>query len=144
MSSVIIGILSISAFTCLFPGYEIGDDGYFYKYHGDKKNWNDAQSVCKNEGGNLAIIFDQNTRDVVRRFMTEGGWIGSSDQWQEGHFETPLRIAIPYSSWADGEPNDDGGEDCTFQRSTNLWNDIKCTSQEPYICQIIPGKSTIY
>ena len=61
-------------------GYKRGGDGLYYKFHGERKNWNDAQNICKREGGNLAIIFNEQTRNVVRGFMADG-WIGLSDQW---------------------------------------------------------------
>merc|ERR1711915_1019391 len=105
-----------------------------------RKNWNDAQNACKGEGGNLAIIFNQQTRDVVRGFMSDG-WIGVTDQWQEGKWQTPTRGNAPYSSWGNGEPNNMGNEDCTMQHSNKLWNDLNCGSQQPFICQFVSGSS---
>ena len=121
-------------------GYKKGGDGYYYKHHTDRKNWNDAQRTCKSEGGNLAIIWNQKTRDVVHGFMKDG-WIGVSDQWQEGRWQTPVKGNIPYSSWSRGEPNNSGGnEDCTMQHGSKKWNDLNCNSQQPYICQFKAGK----
>merc|ERR1739838_1280026 len=119
-------------------GYKKGGDGYYYKFHGDRKNWNDAQRTCKSEGGNLAIIWNQKTRDVVHGFMKDG-WIGVSDQWQEGRWQTPVKGNIPYSSWNRGEPNNAGNEDCTMQHDSKKWNDLNCNSQQPYICQFKAG-----
>ena len=120
------------------PGYKKGGDGYYYKYHGERKNWNDAQNICKREGGNLAIIWNQKTRDVVRGFMANG-WIGLSDQWHEGRWQTPLRGNAPYTSWNRGEPNNAGNEDCTIQHSNKVWNDLNCGSKQPFICQFKAG-----
>ena len=121
-------------------GYKKGGDGYYYKYHSDRKNWNDAQRTCKSEGGNLAIIWNQKTRDVVHGFMKDG-WIGVSDQWQEGRWQTPVKGNIPYSSWNGGEPNNAGNEDCTMQHGNKKWNDLNCNSKQPYICQFKAGKA---
>ena len=124
-------------------GYRKGSDGYYYKFHGERKNWNDAQNACKGEGGNLAIIFNQITRDVVRGFMADG-WIGVSDQWQEGRWQTPTRGNIPYTSWSGGEPNNQGNEDCTMQHSNKKWNDMNCGSDQPFICQFKAGNLQVY
>ena len=119
-------------------GYRRGADGYYYRFHGERKNWNDAQNTCRREGGNLAIIWNQRTRDVVRGFMANG-WIGLSDQWQEGRWQTPLRGNAPYTSWNRGEPNNAGNEDCTMQHSNKVWNDLNCGSKQQFICQFKAG-----
>merc|ERR1739838_1049389 len=67
------------------------------------------------------------------------GWIGVSDQWQEGRWQTPVKGNIPYSSWNRGEPNNSGNEDCTIQHGSKKWNDLNCNSQQPYICQFKAG-----
>ena len=120
-------------------GYQKGDDGHYYKYHGEKTStWNDAQNTCRGEGGNLAIIFNQQTRDVVRGFMAEG-WIGLTDQWEEGKWQTPTQENAPYTSWSSGEPNSAGDEDCTEQFSDKTWNDLNCNNEKPFVCQFVSG-----
>jgi len=120
---------------CVPTGYRKGADGYFYKYHKEGKNWNDAQNICQGDGGNLAIIFNQHTRDVVRGFMSDG-WIGLTDKWQEGKWQTPIRGDPPYTSWIKGEPNDHStGEDCAIQHANKLWNDLPCSHVTSFICQ---------
>ena len=120
-------------------GYKQGADGYCYKFHPEKINWQEAQSVCKQDGGNLAIIFDQKTRDVVRGFMSFG-WIGHTDQWQEGKWQTPSKGDAPYTSWRAGEPNNYGGnQDCAIQDTYKYWDDYECVSTHPFICQVKPG-----
>ena len=119
-------------------GYKKGDDGYHYKFHKEPKSWNDAQKACNEEGGNLATIFNQQTRDVVTGFMSKG-WIGVTDQWQEGKWQTPIKGNIPYTSWSSGEPNNAGEEDCAMQHENKLWNDVSCGSQQSFICQLNAG-----
>ena len=102
--------------------------------------WNDAQGICEGEGGNLAIIFDQDTRDVVRGFMSNGhGWIGASDQWREGTWQTPTQKLISYTSWYRGEPNNMDNEDCAYQSSSKTWNDLSCGLHRNFICQFNAG-----
>ena len=88
-------------------GYLEGDDGLLYKYFNEKETWNDAQQKCASDGGNLA-------QKTVMRLM-EYGWIGLSDQWQEGKWETPERKVLTYNQWDIGQPNNDGDADCVTQ-----------------------------
>ena len=120
-------------------GLRQGEDGYYYKFHEEKKDWHAAQCSCRGEGGNLAIIYDQQTSDVVRCFMDKG-WIGVTDQWDEGKWQTPTHGNIPYSFWSAGEPNNfRGQQDCAYQQSNTRWIDAKCGSQLPFICQFTSG-----
>jgi len=63
------------------------------------------------------------------------GWIGASDQWQEGKWQTPTKGNIPYSSWGGGEPKNKDGEYCAVQHSDKLWSNVSCDSQQPFVCQ---------
>ena len=95
--------------------------------------------MCKREGGNLAIIFNDVTRDAVRNFMKDG-WIGVTDQNKEGKWVDPLGGDVRYTSWNGGEPNNSGGnEDCTMQHENKRWNDLNCDSEQPFICQFKLG-----
>jgi len=117
-------------------GYIKGSDGLFYKYHSERKTWNQAHHLCHEEGGNLAIIYNRSTRDVVRHFM-ENGWIGVTDQYGEMSWKTPLLDEIRYSSWRSDEPSWKGYEyrDCALQNSHKQWITLKCTARRSFICQ---------
>ena len=119
-------------------GCASGGDGCFYRFHGEQKNWTEAQNICKEDGGNLPIIFNETTRDALRGFMDDG-WIGATDQWEEGTRQTPAGESIPYKSWAEQEPNNDGDEDCAVQRHDKTWSDIPCGRKKPFCCQFIAG-----
>ena len=120
-------------------GYVKKNDGFYYKFHRSRKNWKEAQGQCKREGGNLAIIWNQKTRDIVRSMMRLG-WIGATDQWREGRWQTPTRGVIPYTSWGRGEPNNAGNEDCVVQNQRKLWNDDRCSKSFNFLCQWKKGK----
>merc|ERR1712142_1065823 len=124
-------------------GYKKGIDGYYYKYYKGGETWNDAQRMCQTEGGHLAIVWDSITQSVVTAFMKRG-WIGATDQYEENHWQTPMKKDLPYLNWALGEPNDYGKrEDCAAQRDNGLWNDLPCHHKIPFLCQYIPDLSTI-
>ena len=115
------------------------NDGYYYKLHRNRKNWQAAQEQCKFEGGNLATIWNPKTRAIVRSMMRIG-WIGATDKWHEGTWKTPTGRIIQYSSWGRREPNNAGNEDCAVQNEHMKWNDVKCTASFEFLCQKQIGK----
>ena len=136
-------IMSFISVVCVSSAvsYKKGIDGYYYKYYKGGKTWNDAQRMCQIEGGHLAIVWDSTTQAVVKAFMKRG-WIGATDQYEENHWQTPMKEDLPYLNWALGEPNDYGKrEDCAAQRDNGLWNDLPCHHKIPFLCQYIPGIS---
>ena len=54
-------------------GYTKGNDGFFYKVYSEKKSWNDAERRCASEGGHLAIIYSDETRNAVKGLMKRQG-----------------------------------------------------------------------
>ena len=119
-----------------FSGYQKGRDGYYYKYHNEKRSWSEAQAVCKSEGGNLAIIGNAETRDIVREMMPYG-WIGVTDQWEERKWQGPNKETITYFAWDSGQPQEN--EDCVAQWKNKKWHDHGCQQKKQFICQHARG-----
>ena len=72
--------------------------------------------------------------------MTDGGWIGLSDQWEEGNWQSYDKRDVAFVPfWAPGEPNSYGGveEDCVNLSKVdgNQMNDIPCDVKRSFICQ---------
>merc|ERR1712117_140585 len=61
-------------------------------------------------------------------------WLGGSDRnnegewrWTTGELFYGSGNQVQYSNWADGEPNDEFGEDCLEKYNwSGKWNDIPC------------------
>src|SRR5690606_8891499 len=77
-----------------------------------------------------------------------GGNDASPDGFQcwEGNAEEPgggEAVAGGHENWADGEPNDDGGEDCGILsvsgnagiREPGEWDDRSCLEDLPFLCE---------
>jgi len=113
-------------------------------------SWMDAQYNCANLGGDLAMIFDNQTNNFV--YTVSGGqraWIGAhrvgpltdpvprNDQWTwiDGS-------AVEFSNWSAGQPDNHEGDEFCLELNNGydyLWNDLPCDSvhnRDYYICQV--------
>ena len=147
MTSPNLGESTFTAFR--FRDYRLGRDGFYYKFYDKKKSWSEAQTVCEEDGGSLAVIWNATTNDVAREFMVDEGWIGLTDQLKEGEWLTPDNQTLHYSHWGwstftfTREPNNWGpsGEDCAVQRIDGKWNDFGCHHGRYFLCQTSRGNS---
>ena len=93
-------------------------------------------------GGDLASIPDEETyvmlRDRAYKLLVAEWWIGLNDRDEEGTFVWSDGTTGGYRPWADGEPNDSGGEDCGhfWTAHGGMYNDMPCDRVQPYICQL--------
>ena len=66
------------------------------------------------------------------------GWIGFSDQKQEGKWtwENPSASCKKFTKWNRGEPNGKRGENCAMlYTAQGTWNDINCGSKFVSVCE---------
>ena len=115
-------------------------DGYTYRIYYDKKSWDHAQEICQHWGGHLAVILDKKMRDYVHSIMPETAWIGLTDRWAEGEWQTWDRKKVTYWYWREGEPNNGQkikrkNEHCAAKVETNEMNDEECSKKLGFICQ---------
>ncbi|XP_069574651.1 CD209 antigen-like protein C [Brachyistius frenatus] len=119
------------------------------------KSWLDARQFCKKQGGDLASIQSReehlavaelvnNYQDSSRHVSHSGFWIGLRDV-EEGIWKWPDGTRITEGYWNDGEPNDQGNEDCVaiYPRSNpfKAWNDAPCAYSLKWICEMEPRSS---
>ena len=76
------------------PGYELFPGLGYYKYHSDRRNWQQAVDTCDKEGTHLMIL---NSKAEVLDSMMEKRkagdqfhWVGIHDHYAEGRFITIL------------------------------------------------------
>ncbi|XP_042329972.1 macrophage mannose receptor 1-like [Sceloporus undulatus] len=108
---------------------------------GERRNWSDARTECKNLGGNLASI----TSQAVQAFLivhikstSTDPWIGLNDINQEHHFLWTDGSGVYYTNWAKGSPRYNG--DCVSmvkkpEMLVGNWRDERCRTKKSYICQ---------
>ncbi|XP_069696358.1 hemolymph lipopolysaccharide-binding protein-like [Periplaneta americana] len=132
------------------PGYELFPGQGYYKFHSKAAIWNDARTICNQEGAHLAIINSEEEskvlKDIFSRFpkikdvtYNDFAFIGFHDLYTEGLYLTiydkPLS-STGFIRWAGHQPDDAGGnEDCgSIHRSGGL-NDLVCDKKHAFICE---------
>uniref|UniRef100_A0A3Q3G092 C-type lectin domain-containing protein n=1 Tax=Kryptolebias marmoratus TaxID=37003 RepID=A0A3Q3G092_KRYMA len=111
--------------------------------HDLKANWSDAQSWCKEQGGELASecgLFA--SPDFVASYLRDlrfPTWIGLSDQLSENQYAWSDNSPVLYTNWNENEPNNAGGaEHCVAMThnmlSTGRWNDDACHKNHSFVC----------
>ncbi|GMT12463.1 hypothetical protein PFISCL1PPCAC_3760 [Pristionchus fissidentatus] len=127
--------------------YDCGDfnefNGKCYKvFNNEPMEWADAEGACKDMGGHLASIHDQQTSDFVRRSAVGAGvidpvYIGlsrtdeSKMAWSDGS-------VVDYSNWQLGEPESGPGAACTTLHPNTvagLWYTESCDEQRKFVCE---------
>jgi hypothetical protein len=106
------------------------------------RNWNEAEADCITQGGHLISVHDQATQDFLagNAFAIAGGdwWMGLNDQSSEGLYVWSDGSPFDFASWAGGEPNNSGNEDCAHFPiwAGGNWNDLPCDVEARYICEL--------
>ncbi|HEY0135597.1 MAG TPA: CotH kinase family protein [Nannocystis sp.] len=107
-----------------------------------EKTWADAEADCVTQKGHLIAIHSQAVQDFLSAqafpIQDTDWWIGLSDSKNEGAFVWSNGSKVDYTSWAGGEPNNAGNEDCTNLApwTGGDWNDLFCEQARPYICAV--------
>ena len=92
--------------------------GHCFFWGREKKNWIAAEEFCREEGGHLATVNNDATKDFVleiikRNNIYSWAWIGGSDIEEEGVWKWADSTPWEDKFWAPGEPNNAGNnEDC--------------------------------
>ncbi len=100
-----------------------------YKILGGEVDWGTAKYNCDGGwGGYLVSINDSAEQNAVKGMIWDNAWIGLTDQDNEGNFKWTNNEAVSYTSWASGQPNDVGTQDCVMMYKDNGydWNDMRC------------------
>merc|ERR1719278_2073986 len=63
--------------------------------------------------------------------------IGINDMATEGTWQYATGGDLVYTYWNSGEPNNSGNEDCGETWTGTTWNDSKCDTKQPSICEMI-------
>jgi len=103
-------------------------------------SWFDAMQCCYFQHGYLAEPLNAEENDKIKTYLqiSVGGdlqqywWIGGTDMHHEGSWTWMSGAPWMFDSWADGEPNQNGNEDCTAYdcQAGFGWMDLYCDSDD--------------
>ncbi|XP_075987281.1 macrophage mannose receptor 1-like [Anticarsia gemmatalis] len=114
--------------------------GSCYKYHGDKKNWDEAEASCEAEGGYLAILNNKEEVQAIGALdfptYTYGIFIGLRDKNEDNHWTSVHgdNFNDIFHEWHIGHV-----EQTTFYCATLTDNGridhYYCNIPRPYLCE---------
>ncbi|KAL4221425.1 hypothetical protein ACF0H5_019683 [Mactra antiquata] len=106
------------------------------------KNWFNAESICKENGGHLATITSQTQSSLLHTYAHAYGhkvWIGLNDIDNEGHFKWSSGEPLTYQYWSFTShhyPLAHFYEDCVvMEPDFGIWKDASCLENNAYFCE---------
>jgi hypothetical protein len=108
-------------------------NGHSYYRSTGSMTWTDARQACINMGGHLVT----STSLAENNFLFSlwpNGWIGLTDEVNEGVWRWVTGEPYSWSYWNSGEPNNAGNEDYIQFVGGGRWNDLPNTSL-PYVLE---------
>jgi hypothetical protein len=121
--------------TPAMPGFtsQQNYNGHSYYRSTSSMRWTDAKVACENMGGHLVTP----TTPAENAFIYSvwpSGWIGLTDQVQEGVWKWVTGEPFTWANWNGGEPNNAGNEDYIQFVGGGRWNDLPNASL-PYVLE---------
>ena len=107
-----------------------------YEFYTAAVTWKTAKAICEAKGGHLVIINNSDENTFVNNFAQTDIWMGITDNQKEGQWVDVFGKAIPYSNWADTQPDnhymcENYGE--LYKNGT--WNDHKNFAKLAFVCE---------
>jgi cysteine-rich repeat protein len=132
---------------CLPDEQKLGT--HCYREYATSASWDTAEATCTQDpNGHLVTITSQQEFDFVynnvfdQNFLadTSPRWIGLNDKATEGAFQWVTGEPVVVTAWANGEPNNGGGnENCVEMKWANgAWDDQLCATTRLFVCEYEP------
>ncbi len=136
------------------PKKSIVYNNHIYSLYDKSLNWKDAEAICTEMGGHLAVITNKQENDKVTDLVKSGKmssyFLGQTDETTEGIWATVSGEKNTFKNWNNGEPTNSGGvEDyLSIIKAGGKWNDIPndLASGTGFICEVdmnIPNTTSV-
>ena len=123
-------------------------EGHWYYLSPMDATWHDAymftDTVDVGEGAQvyLGTITSPGENDFIRYSIDSldafNVWIGFTDEEEEGNWQWVTGEEVTYTNWADGEPNNGGGEEHYAEMwADGTWNDTYYGNYLPFVVELV-------
>ena len=97
-------------------------------------SWHEARDYCTSLGGHLVTIQSASENDFAYN-LNPNGWLGLSDELQEGNWQWVTGEPLTYTDWEPGQP-DPQPEDYAHYQS-GMWHDWS-VADSSFVCEWEP------
>lgn len=109
-------------------------NGHSYYRSTGSAFWLTAKSNCEAMGGHLVTVTTSGENSFIFGIWPSG-WIGLTDEVNEGTWRWVTGETYSYTSWNPGEPNNAGNEDYVQFVGGGKWNDLPNSVSLPYVLE---------
>ena len=109
-------------------------NGHSYYRSTGSAFWLTAKAACEAMGGYLVTVTTAAENNFIFN-LWPSGWIGLTDEVNEGVWRWVTGEPYSYSSWNPGEPNNAGNEDYVQFVGAGRWNDLPNNQSLPYVIE---------
>lgn len=109
-------------------------NGHSYYRSTGSAFWTNARAACQAMGGYLVTVTTAAENNFIFN-LWPSGWIGLTDEVNEGQWRWVTGEPYSYTSWNPGEPNNAGNEDYVQFVGAGRWNDLPNNQSLPYVIE---------
>jgi hypothetical protein len=109
-------------------------NGHSYYRSTGNAFWLTAKANCEAMGGHLVTVTTSAENNFIYN-LWPSGWIGLTDEVNEGVWRWVTGETYSYTSWNPGEPNNAGNEDYVQFVGAGRWNDLPNNQSLPYVLE---------
>lgn len=125
--------------ACLTDASYSNNGAHRYKvYPAPNVDYDTATDRCAADGAHLVVVDSMVEHDYLRTLINTDAWIGLDDLTVEASFQWVTGATSTFRRSTGMEPNNAGGEDCTYMRDDGTWNDTGCEDEKRVLCECDP------
>lgn len=111
-------------------------DAFCYKHYWEKKNWFDAERLCRERDSHLASIHSKAENRFIYT-LTSGlsAWIGYSDLDQDTHYKWSDSTQDDFSNFAKNCTGREDEPDCKPEETKQQWYDWQGGDEGTFVCK---------
>lgn len=111
-------------------------DAFCYKHYWEKKNWFEAEALCRERNAHLASVHSQAENRFIYT-LTRGlsAWIGYTDLDQDTHFQWSDNTQDDFTNFAKNCTGREHEPDCKPEERAQQWYDWRGDDRGTFVCK---------